>query len=240
MTCPRCGNKDAKGKFCSNCGGSLGGTSCARCGSALAPGAKFCNACGQAVGRPASGIPSWLPWTVGGVMAAGLLIAAIAIQRGPDAPAAPAAAPASGVTDIASMSPRERANRLFDRVMRAQEAGDTAQVRFFVQMAIQSHEMMGPLDADARYHLGLLHLANADPAAARAQGDSILADVPTHLYGFVLRSEAARAAGDAAAARQADAAFLRHYAAEAAENRVEYQEHPGLIERYRTEAQNRN
>lgn len=243
MTCPRCGNKDAHGKFCSNCGGALSGAACTRCGKSLAAGAKFCNACGQAVGGGTgtpSGVPSWLPWAVGAAMAAGLVIAAILMMRPPQAPSGEAATPASGTTDISQMSPRERANRLFDRVMRLQEAGDTAQVRFFAPMAIQAHQMMGDLDADARYHLGLLYLANGDTDAARLQGDSILAGVPTHLYGFMLRAQASRAAGDTRAARTADQAFLQHFSAESAANRVEYQEHPGLIDRYRTEAQNRN
>ena len=243
MTCPRCGNTESKGKFCSNCGAALSGAACRQCGSPITPGARFCHVCATPVGAAAgrSGVPGWVPWTVGGVVAAVLIVAAIAVQRS-SAPPEPARVPttATGTTDISQMSPRERANRLFDRVMRSSEAGDTTDVRFFAPMAIQAHEMMGTLDADARYHLGLIHMVAGDPASAVTQGDSILATIPTHLYGFMLRAQAARALGNATAARQADAGFLRNYEAESGANRPEYQEHPGLIERYRTEAQSRN
>jgi hypothetical protein len=248
MTCPQCGSAEAKGKFCSNCGAALAGAACRSCAAPLTPGAKFCHACATPVSGAAApmhvsvGVPGWVPWTVGGVIAVGLIAAALTLDSGPstsgsDAPAPPAA---SGITDISQMSPRERANRLFDRVMRASEGGDTADVRFFAPMAVQAHEMVDSLDADLRYHLGLIHLAAGDPAAARAQGDSIVATINTHLYGFMLRALGARALNQTAAAQQADQAFLRNYDAEAALNRIEYQDHPGLIERYRDEARGRN
>lgn len=53
--CPQCSAKVRAGaKFCSACGTALGGAAksfCADCGGELAPGAKFCAACGAAVAR---------------------------------------------------------------------------------------------------------------------------------------------------------------------------------------------
>jgi len=47
--CPRCGPRpEGDARFCSTCGGSLGGAVCAGCGGPLEPGARFCAGCGRA------------------------------------------------------------------------------------------------------------------------------------------------------------------------------------------------
>ena len=252
MACPRCGNTEAKGKFCFNCGAALGGAACANCGATLTPGARFCHVCATPVTgaapqplaggyAPRPGVPGWVPWTVGGVVAFALIVAAMIIER-PQAPAAQTAAqaapaaPMQATTDISQMSPQEQANRLFDRVMRANEAGDTASVHFFAPMAIQAHRMLPSVDPDARYHMGLLYLVDSDPSAARAQGDTILQGTPTHLFGFMLRAQADQALGDATGARQAAQAFLRNYDAEMRANRPEYQSHQEAVSGFREEA----
>lgn len=127
------------------------------------------------------------------------------------------------------MSPEERANRLFNRVMMLAEAGKTDSVRFFMPMALGAYSQLPALDADARYHLGLLHLAAGDVAAARAQADTIRRSVPTHLFIFVLRAHA----GD----RRAYADFLRNEAAELARNRPEYAEHRDALTSFKAEAE---
>src|SRR5437773_191904 len=75
--------------------------------------------------------------------------------------------------DISQMSPDERANRLFNRVMILAEAGRNDSVRFFLPMALGAYSQLPTLDADARYHMGLLQLAGGDPSAALAQADTI-------------------------------------------------------------------
>jgi hypothetical protein len=52
------------------------------------------------------------------------------------------------------MSPEERANRLFNRVMILAEAGKTDSVQFFLPMALGAYSQLPNLDADAHYHVG--------------------------------------------------------------------------------------
>lgn len=113
--------------------------------------------------------------------------------------------------DISQMTDRERAIRLFDRVMLLSEerardsldfaaAGKEDTLQFFAQMAIQAHLMLKPRDADVRYDLGRIAEVAGVPQLARAQADSILAAEPTHLLGLILAASAARRSGDLAAA----------------------------------------
>jgi hypothetical protein len=134
------------------------------------------------------------------------------------------------------MSPEERANRLFDRVMRYSEAQQFDSMRFFLPMAIQSHLMLPTLSSDARFHLGLLHLAGNDAASALAQADTILTGTPNHLFGFVLRARAYGARSDTTGMRRAYTAYLRNETAERARQRPEYSEHGTTLDMFREEA----
>ncbi len=234
--CPACGAQSS-GKFCNNCGALLGGASCAKCGAALSARSKFCPSCGTPVPGAAAGAgPSQrTAWLVAGVALVALLVTIIVVvTRKPPAAAGEAAAPAGAgneaTTDITQMPPAEQASRLFDRVMRAEEAGDTAQVTFFGPMAIQAYQMLGAgLGPDERLHVGLLDLAVKDPAGATAQADTILKGNRTHLYGLLLRERVAQAAGNTAAEQRALQAFAAAYDAERAKNLPEYAEHNQLL-----------
>jgi len=114
------------------------------------------------------------------------------------------------------MSPEERANRLFNRVMILAETGKTDSVQFFLPMALGAYGQMPSLDADARYHVGLLHLAGGDATAALAQADSIRQSIPTHLFIYLLRAHAYNQLGNVAEERRAYADFLRNESAELA------------------------
>ena len=56
------------------------------------------------------------------------------------------------------MTPRERFDRLFNRIMEAGQQGDTAQVARFTPMALGAYAQLDTFDADARYHAAVLHL----------------------------------------------------------------------------------
>lgn len=243
--------RPVSGRFCSHCGTpATSDATCRACAAALAPGARFCNMCGEPIGAaateagaaaPRSASSPW-PWVVTAVAVLALLVAVLLPRfRGDTAQAvsfAPAAAGMGGAggVDLAAMTPREAADRLFDRIMRAASAGDTAQALQFVPMALDAYERVEP-DADARYHVGVLHLLAGDPAAARAQAEAILADAPTHLFGLFTAAQAARAAGDTRAALDFYQRFLEHYPAEIARDLPEYSAHAAGFPEMRAEAQ---
>ena len=128
------------------------------------------------------------------------------------------------------MSPEERAERLYDRVMALNERGRVDSVRFFAPMAMQAYTMLGQLNADQRYDLGRIAAVSGDQETAKAQADSILSAQPQHLLGLLLAADAAGLRGDKAA----QAGYLRRFtAAEPAERSKqlpEYQQHVAEID----------
>jgi hypothetical protein len=147
--------------------------------------------------------------------------------------AASAEAPTGPAPDISQMSPRERFDRLFNRIMEAAQRGDSAQVRRFTPMALGAYGQLDTVDADARYHAAVLRLQTGDLAGARALADSILRESPGHLLGYIVLGSAAELAGDSAAAARARRDFAQHYAAESAAGRPEYRDHAPVIEEFK-------
>ncbi|UCG85857.1 MAG: zinc ribbon domain-containing protein [Gemmatimonadota bacterium] len=240
-TCPSCGEA-ATGRFCTHCGAALAARSCSKCQATLSPRARFCHACGMAAGGPTTrvsrtgGFP--LPWAVAAVC---VIVVALVIVVRPSTPSQPgqsAGVPQSpsGAPDISTLSPRQQADRLFDLIMTSAEAGDTARVAFHTDMAIQAYQLIGDLDGDARYHVGLIHVVRGETAAALAQADSLEAMVPGHLLALVLRRTAARASGDTTALPDIYRAFLASYEREIAAPRPEYEMHRNSIDSFLSEA----
>jgi hypothetical protein len=238
MTCPGCG-ATATGRFCSSCGYPLEGAQCPSCSQSLVPGAGFCHRCGSPVGAAMLRVPareppppdSRIPWIVGGV-AAVALVALVLAQRGGasgsgDAVASSFAtgAPVMRGPDLSTMSPRERADRLFNRVMSYHERGVTDSVAFFADMGIRAYQMLPVLDADARYDMGRIAEVAGNAAVAKAQADSILRESSTHLLGLTLAARAARLTNDQTAARTFDRRLLAADRAERAKGLVEYERH---------------
>ncbi|HEY9427558.1 MAG TPA: hypothetical protein VIR34_10430, partial [Gemmatimonadaceae bacterium] len=194
------------------------------------------------------GFPAALPWAVAGI-ALLALIALLAGQRFNGARAAQpentASASAAGAVspdgggmggagvgvapvrapDISQMSPRERADRLYDRVMRLSEEGKQDSVNLFAQMGISAYQMLPEQDADSRYDMGRIAEAAGALPLARAQADSILASDPNHLLGLILAISTARAAGDSAGVQTFEAKLLSAQSSELARNLPEYQRH---------------
>jgi hypothetical protein len=190
-----------------------------------------------------------LPWTFAAI-ALVALIAVFAAQRIGTSSGARLDAPLnalpqaslgeipSGVRgpDISQMSERERAGRLFDRVMMLSEerardsldfavAGKEDSLQFFAQMAIQAHLAIQPRDADVRYDLGRIAEVAGAPQLARAQADSILASQPTHLLGLILAASSARRLGDSAAAADFERRLMAATPTEESRRLPEYQAH---------------
>ena len=139
--------------------------------------------------------------------------------------------------DISQMSPEERATRLFNRVMMLVEAGKMDSAQFFVPMALGAYAQLPSLDADARYHVGMLELAGGEPSGALAEADTIRQSVPTHLFIYILRAHAYQELGNKAQEQKAYADFLRHEPAELALKRPEYDEHKNPLTSFHNEAQ---
>ena len=246
-TCPTCGAA-ATGHFCASCGSPLAGARCASCATILTPGAKFCHRCGTAAGaaafRRADATSTTLPWAIAGI-ALIALVALLAGQRfrsappadaaqaqaqgapldGPDGPAPDAAAPGARAPDISGMTPRERADRLFDRIMRLDTEGKKDSVQFFAPMAIAAYQMIQDPDADARYDMGRIAVVSGAAPAAKIEADSILAKQPTHLLGLVLAMQAARANGDSVGAKTYLARLRTAQKPELAKKLPEYDRH---------------
>jgi len=197
-------------------------------------------------------VQSIVPWAALGISVVALVFSLLAfLDRGsssssaPQSVAAPFSQPlnappaASGPSsvDLASMTPREAADRLYNRVMAATENGNTAEAMQFAPMALQAYDRVGPLDNDARYHVALIHLVMGDIKGARVQLTELKRAVPNHLLALMLEEQIAVQSGDKAAAVRADKAFLAAYDKEIATGRVEYQEHRNGIERFRQAAQ---
>lgn len=241
--CPICG-ADASGKFCSTCGAPLAGAICASCRTPLTPGAKFCHRCGAPAGaateaRPREGVGNALPWAVAGI-ALLALVALAAGQRFGREPAtetaaeAPASEPRGAgmprAPDISSMSPAERAERLYDRIMSLAERGKVDSVRFFLPMAMQSYAAIGDLTLDQRYDVGRLGEVAGDQRIVAAQADTILRARPDHLLGLLLASRAAGLRNDAPGARRYLERLARVEAAERRKGLPEYELHRNDID----------
>lgn len=215
---------------------------CPDCGAESA--GRFCNNCGKALERTAKASLN-VPWVVAAAAAGGLLVLLIVVlarqqprssadasaQQGPFSSSAAGTPP-----DISNLTPRERFDRLYNRVMAAAEKGDQATVSQFTPMATMAYSQLDTVDPDARFHLALLSLHTGDPAAVEALADTILQQVPGHLFAYMIRGTQARFTGDSVALKQAYADFLGHYSAEMATARPEYADHKRSVDDFATAA----
>lgn len=195
-------------------------------------GAPAAGGAGPVATGGAAGTSSALRWGVP-VIAFLVLVVLTAIQFGsqndPAAGGVPLGGGAMRAPDISSMSPQERADRLFNRVMLLTSEGKRDSAAFFAPMAMGAIEALAPLGAHLRYDLGLVSLVAGDATIATAQADTILAERPNHLLGLVLAAQAADARGDAAAAAEHRRRLRSAETAERAAGLQEYTDHDADI-----------
>ena len=247
-TCPACGSP-ASGRFCSSCGASLLPRQCEGCRAELSPQARFCHRCGRpAAGGATPARSERTAWIFAGTLSV-LLVALIVYKVVADKPAptvpamgnagaiAEASPPGGGgpAPDISQMTPRERFDRLFNRIMSAAERRDSAEVQRFTPMALGAYAQLDRFDADARYHAAVLYLQTGDTRSAAALADTILAENPGHLFGYIVRGSAAQMIGDRPALERARRDFAGHWPAESASAKPEYQDHAPVIAQFRGE-----
>jgi hypothetical protein len=251
--CANCG-ATLETTTCAGCGATLspGASFCHRCGkpagATIPAPASTASTASELSHR---GVASSLPWAVAAIA----LLALLAMSAGkffnasrgssldapqnalPQAGLDDRAAPSDGERastgdmpgirgpDISKMSPQERAERLFNRVMLLNSQGKTDSVLFFAPMAISAYQMLSPMNSDQRYDLGrIAEVAGALPLA-KAQADTILLSNPNHLLGLILGARVATLAGDAAARKQFETRFLAVEKAEIAKKLPEYDLH---------------
>lgn len=261
--CQHCGAAMG-GRFCNQCGAKIPGTAkfCTHCGAKVGGGGRPVAAGG---GRPAAGggVPPTVvghraaaaatlggnnaPWWIAGVAMFGLILVVgwnMVNRAGPQAPAggmppgAAGANPAAGQSnlDLNSMTPRDAADRLFNRVMQTISSGDTTNALFFQPMAVQAYQRAEPLDLDGIIHQALLELL-VDPSAALATSERVLESEPDHVLALGTAARAAIAMEDSTKARDYYEHLLRVYDTEYARNLVEYDGHRQLMADMQSEAQ---
>ena len=257
--CSVCGKPLASGAhFCHQCGVAVSGSGTARQqgqnrfkdGPATGP-SKAGPAAPGAQPAPAGSF-QW-GWLVPGIAVLMLVVFLIAQKlsgnAGGAAPegdktplgGAPMAGPFSGGAgagaggggappDISQMTPEQRADRLFDRVMRYGSEGKQDSARIFAPMAIQAYEMIGALDTHRRYDIGMIAVIAGDAGIAKAQADTILSASPTHLLGLVVAMKAAGLANKPAERAAFEKRLVAAKDAELAKKLPEYESHRGDID----------
>ena len=126
------------------------------------------------------------------------------------------------------MTPREAADRLFNRVMTAVSSNDSTEVVSFMPMAIRALELAEPLDTDGKFHLVLLRLTGQFNEEALEGAEEILAEQPNHLLGLAMAGDASLALGDSASASAYYKRWLDAYETETEKDLLEYRDH-GLM-----------
>lgn len=251
LHCRECGaGLEPGARFCNACGAPI-----ARGSGGEAPGERAAAGAGSARGGGASSGGSdgagtsqlgW--WVAGGAMVALILIIAYPVLRQAEVAPTGTMAPAAGGSpadvasgpssvDLSSMTPREAADRLYERVMTAASAGDSAQVASFLPMSVQAYERARPLDADGLFHLSLLRQTGGDFAGALAAAREALEDDPNHLLNLGAAAQAAHVMGDDESAREYYERLLEVWDAEQARGLEEYELHSRTLPGLRQEAQ---
>jgi hypothetical protein len=228
--------------FCAACGAqlTLGARFCHRCGQTVGDPVFAAGAAPATVQAP----NQTLPWAVAAIalLAFIALLAGQRFNRSPATAAAPASAPQAGpfaggaagdggaagerpvrAPDISSMTPDERALRLFNRVVSLAEQGKRDSVQFFAPMALMSFQSLPAPSLLQRFELGRIAELAQVPEIVSAQADTILAASSTHLLGLTLASTAAGMQKQVRAQADFDRRLLAAASAERAKNLPEYQ-----------------
>ncbi len=263
-TCPACAAR-VDGRFCAQCGTPVDGATCAGCRASLTPGASFCHRCGTPAGaQPARGATAAgsqqsnaLPWAFAAIvlLAFGAYVAAQHFSggRAPQVATAatalpPGSAPFAGgaggvpsgpAPDISNMSPEERADRLFDRIMTAYENGDSEYVQNMAPMALAAYEMLPTLDPLRRFDWGRIAEVTGSLQVAQAHADTLLQENPRHLLGLILATRVADLEKDETRRAALADRLLEAAPAELEQGRSEYAIHASTINIALTEARRR-
>jgi tetratricopeptide (TPR) repeat protein len=213
---------------------------CPGCGTRVDTTDKFCRQCGVPLtaGTKANGGMRGLIGLRGfGLAVLALAVFYVVLQYGGGRSAEPDRAPAQRISiseigsgsPAASANPRLAADQLFNQALTAYESGDSAAARQFIPMALSAYRGLAGLDLDGRYHVALLELAASQPRAALAQADTMLAQVPNHLFGLLVAASAHDQLGQPDRAADYYQLFLDAYTPDVAASRQEYLDHGRVL-----------
>src|SRR5689334_5676562 len=190
--CPSCGASLATlSNFCSQCGVALTPAPCDVCGTPLPRGARFCHQCGtpalpsarrrlgrmrRALTRPAVQMLGVV--TMITISASVVVFIALGVGRRSASAATEGGfvATQQGIVpapDISSMSARERAARLYNRVTRLHEERKDDSVAFFAPMAIAAFAAIPDLDAEGQHQLARIESIAGERAHAVPENRSL-------------------------------------------------------------------
>ena len=258
--CTQCG-AEAQGRFCASCGTSLKVLACRGCGAQVTAGTRFCTSCGtpaggstgratkqgRVSGDPASGAEQrgvdagW--WVAGGLLLIVVVVVGIGVVSDSDeGSVAPGAAATQGTVggtppDLSSMTPREAADRLFNRVMTAAARDDTTESNSFLPMAIDAYGLASPLNDDGLFHLSLLQRAAGEHEGSLATAVEGLQVNPDHLLNLSSAAEAAIQLRQVTEGQEYYQRLLDSWDQELAASRQEYEEHAPLLPLIREDAE---
>ncbi len=242
MKCLSCGATTVEGKYCSQCGTRVQARTCQACGEEPPADAFFCTQCGVSMEigevstrRKAGGREQRkIVWGVVGMGLVAMILFVAWPIYGPNGRSSPERAPSPPITgassvDLSSMTPREAADRLFNRVMAAVEQDDSTEVVQFLPMSIRAYELAEPLDLDGKFHLGVLRMQGTLTQEGLAAAEDILATYPDHLLGLGLAADALLALGDTVRAQGYYSRWLEVYSVEMASGLPEYLNHERML-----------
>ena len=222
-----------------------GSAACPSCGEINKASARFCQGCGRSLVGGGGWFNAQTLTIIGAavltLVALGLLFGSV-VGTSPtgdqtaNTPARTASSNGNGQPpDLSTMTPREAADRLFNRVMIADEQGNTDEVVQFAPMAVAAYDRLDGLDLDGVYHLGLIHAAAGDMESAKGAIEQLRAAVPGHLLASVLEHRLAMKEGDQAKAESAVERFKNHYDQEIIVDRAEYRHHRRQIDLFQND-----
>lgn len=236
------------------------GGHCPSCGAEAGPDDLFCTECGEPLReRPSKSLADYLPWILSGLALVAFAVAIALFVQDQAAPRQAGAPPTGGLPpregaadgggggggasggaaampsagELSDMAPREAANRLFNRAMQLASGEDPeGRAPFFAQMGVRAYQRVpdSEMDADLRFHVGLLQLVRGNVGAARAEADTILSNHPAHLLGLLLKARVEEEAGDSAAAASLRDSLRAAAGRTGLDARPEYRAHGALLE----------
>ena len=139
--------------------------------------------------------------------------------------------------DLSSMTPREAADRLFLRVMRAAAANDDVELQSFLPMALGAYTLVEGLDSQGRFRVALLQRIGGLEQEAFATLRAGLSEDPGHLLLLGSALEIAVSLGQESEARQFATRLVVDFDVERSRGLPEYEENQAVLENLRRRAE---